>query len=92
MYRIWLEEILGLQVRHGHLRVQPTIPSDWTSFAIAYRYGRSTYEITVENPAGVSHGVSWVELDGVRSETGTVELVDDRFKHRLRVRMGPPAP
>jgi cyclic beta-1,2-glucan synthetase len=53
------------------------------------RHGEARYEIAVENPAGVSHGVALVELDGVALDSPAgVPLVDDRAAHRVRVVMG----
>ena len=49
------------------LRIDPCIPRAWRGFEIAFRYHSARYEIAVENPRGVTRGVSRVELDGVRS-------------------------
>lgn len=37
MYRAWIEEVLGLQVKNGQMRVNPVIPLTWeaSAFAIA---------------------------------------------------------
>ena len=59
--------------------------------------GASRYEITIENPQGVMHGVAWAEIDGrdLAERPLRVELVDDGQVHRLSVRLGqsstPPA-
>ena len=65
MYRAGLEWILGFRVRGGMLVLDPCIPRAWPGFEIRFRYHGARYEIRVENPHGVTRGVSSVELDGV---------------------------
>jgi cyclic beta-1,2-glucan synthetase len=88
MYRVWVEEILGLKIRRGQLRVDPVIPSWWHGFRLYYRHGESIYEIRVENPDGVNHGVAWTEIDGRRLPDHVVTLEEAPIKHRVQVRMG----
>jgi cellobiose phosphorylase len=66
MYRIWIEEVLGLQVRGDSLTLNPCIPKNWDGFTLRYRRGKTLYEITVANPDHVSRGVAFVEQDGQR--------------------------
>lgn len=54
--------------------------------AITYRYGRSTYEIAVEDPGAIRGDAAEVEVDG-RIVVGTViTLVDDGVPHAVSVR------
>ena len=87
MYRTAVEGILGIHVRGGILTVSPCIPRGWTAFEFTYKYGSSRYRIAVENPHGVSTGVSRATLDG-REISGTpceITLVDDGTYHYGRV-------
>lgn len=88
MYRAWIEEVLGMDVAGGALTVDPVIPPGWKHFGIRYRRGEALYEIDVENPDGVSRGVSWVELDGRRLDDRRVPLDETPLRHRVVVRMG----
>ena len=88
MYRAWVEEVLGLQVRGGDLRMNPVIPATWQGFSISYRHGETLYAIQVENPHGCERGVAWVELDGRRMPGGVIPLERGLVKHRVVVRMG----
>jgi cyclic beta-1,2-glucan synthetase len=88
MYRAWVEEILGLKVRGETLRLDPVIPGLWDGFQIKYRHGEAQYEITVENPGHVEHGVERVEMDGRPIEDGTIRLERDLVRHKVLVRMG----
>ena len=64
MYRAGLEWILGFRVRGATLLIDPCMPRAWRGFEIVFRYHSARYEIAVENPHGVSRGVTRVELDG----------------------------
>jgi len=88
MYRAWIEEVLGLQLRSGQLRVNPVIPATWPGFSLNYRHGEAIYAIQVENPHGCERGVAWVELDGQRVAGGLIPLERSLVKHQVVVRMG----
>jgi cellobiose phosphorylase len=92
-YRVWLEEILGFQRRGDTLRLNPVIPKDWPGFRLQYRFGNTSYRISVENPDHCSRGVALVELDGVAAADKIVRLRDDALLHEVRVVLGtrPPA-
>ena len=90
MYRAWVEEVLGLQLRGETLRITPVIPGEWDGFQMSYRHGEAVYEIVVENPEHREAGVAWVELDGGRVENGVIGLERDLVKHRVLVHMGKP--
>ncbi len=88
-YRAGLESILGLQVRADKLVFDPCIPRAWRNYSISYQHENTRYEITVENPNGVSRGVTLVELDGERqSNSNSIILLDDGVSHQVRVRLG----
>jgi cyclic beta-1,2-glucan synthetase len=91
MYRAGLESLLGFRVRGARLLIDPCIPRAWPGFSVAFRHGSARYEVVVENPEGVSRGVSSLELDG-RPVAGPAEVVlaDDGAAHRLRVVLGKP--
>lgn len=58
MYRAGLESILGFRRRGSRLVVDPCIPRAWPGFTIAFRRRSTRYDIAVENPRGVTRGVS----------------------------------
>ncbi|MBA3004835.1 MAG: glycosyl transferase, partial [Desulfurivibrio sp.] len=90
MYRAWVEEVLGLQIRGGQMWVNPVIPATWQGFSLRYRHGETLYEIEVENPQSCERGVVWVEMDGQRVPDGVIHLELGLVKHRVVVRMGTP--
>ncbi len=90
MYRAGVEWILGFRLRGKTLLIDPCIPSKWPGFDIVYRYHGTRYEIAVENPRGVSRGVSSVELDGqaLVQRPAQIKLSDDGVTHRVRIILG----
>lgn len=90
MYRAGIEWILGFRLRGTKLYLDPCIPRAWQSFEMLFRYHSARYEITVENPHGVTRGVSSIELDGasLAGNTTHIELAADGAAHRLRVVLG----
>jgi cyclic beta-1,2-glucan synthetase len=90
MQRAGVESILGLRIEGGALRLNPCIPKSWPRFEITLRHGASRYEIVVENPHGVQHGVAAAELDGEKIATRplSIPLKDDGTVHRLQVQLG----
>jgi cyclic beta-1,2-glucan synthetase len=88
LYRAWIEEILGMKIRGGRMQIDPAIPSGWDGFRIRYRYGDAVYEIEVQNPDHVMHGVKTVEMDGRVLSGGEIELSRELVLHRVTVKMG----
>ncbi len=88
MYRAWVEEVLGLQVRGNEMQINPVIPADWPGFSLRYRHGETFYAIQVDNPDGCQRGVAWVEMDGQRLPSGLIPLERRLVKHQVLVRMG----
>jgi cyclic beta-1,2-glucan synthetase len=89
MHRVGLEGILGFRVRGSTLSLDPCIPRAWSDFEIRFRYHSALYEIRVENPRGVTRGVTSVRVDDVTiAGPGSIELADDGATHRVRVVLG----
>ncbi len=88
-YRAGLEYILGLQVRGDKLVFEPCIPKTWRDYSIVYQYKNTRYEITVENPNGLSRGIGLLELDGESQlNSNSISLQDDGQQHQVRVVLG----
>jgi cellobiose phosphorylase len=88
LYRVALENLLGFQLRGNRLAIRPCISGNWPTFEITYRYRSTTYHITVLNPRGLEQGTPRLTLDGQAVSGETVELVDDRKGHEVRVELG----
>jgi cyclic beta-1,2-glucan synthetase len=46
-YNIGVTEILGLKKEGNTIRFNPSVPSDWTSFELEYKYHDTLYKIKV---------------------------------------------
>jgi cyclic beta-1,2-glucan synthetase len=89
MYRAGLESILGFRLRGPRLVMDPCIPRAWQGFEIVFRYRSARYDIGVENPRGVSRGVSSVKVDDVALVGDrSIVLADDGKTHRVRIVLG----
>ena len=89
LYRAAIEWILGFRVRGTLLSIDPCIPRSWPRYFIRFRYFSAVYEITVENPAGVSRGVKLIEADGKPLSSGpNIPLIDDGGNHQIHVVLG----
>lgn len=75
-YRVWLEEVLGFQLRGETLTIRPSIPKEWEQYRIIYRYKSTPYEIIVSNPSHLSEG-----------KAKEFQLVDDGEIHKIEITM-----
>jgi cellobiose phosphorylase len=85
MYRIWIEEVLGLRVRAGRLSLAPVIPDDWDGFELRYRHGAATYQIRVTR--GAAGSAAEMELDGQRVPGGWILLEDSQKTRNVLLRL-----
>lgn len=65
LYLVLVEDILGLKRRGSVLEIDPCLPEHWREYSLDYRFGSSTYRITVHNPKGLSRGTAKITVDGV---------------------------
>jgi cyclic beta-1,2-glucan synthetase len=90
MQRAGVESILGLTIRGAVLDLDPCIPKGWAKYELTVRRASARYEITVDNPSGVSRGVCFAEVDGAEivERPVRVRIVNDGSAHRVRIRLG----
>lgn len=90
MQRAGVESILGLRIRGAFLHLDPCIPKAWPTFEMSVRRQSARYDIVVDNPAGVSRGVKFAEIDGVEiaERPLRLQMLDDGAVHRVRVALG----
>ena len=66
-YKAGIENLLGLKIQEGYLKIEPCIPKDWKEYQIRYKYKESVYNIIVKNPNSKNsfeNGVSKLNLNG----------------------------
>ncbi len=80
--------ILGVQPDYDGLRINPCIPHTWKGYRVQRHFRGRQFDITVENPDGVCHGVRQLEVDGVLREGTTVPLEGTGPVIKVRVVLG----
>ena len=88
MYRVGIENILGLRLEGDKLKIDPCIPSHWKEYNIKYRYFDTEYSIDIKNPQSINRGVKEVYLDGEKIEGNKIKLSSDKEKHKVKVILG----
>jgi cyclic beta-1,2-glucan synthetase len=74
MWRLGVEQILGLRKEEGELRIDPCIPPAWDGFEAWVQVARQRVHIVVANPEHVARGVKAITLDGEAIETTRIVL------------------
>ncbi|NRP21296.1 Cellobiose phosphorylase [Ensifer adhaerens] len=88
MYRVGLEAILGIRRQGNRLFVKPCIPTEWSTYEVDFRHGRSIYRIKVRNDAKSGEGSYALTLDGKSVGDLSVPLVDDGRDHNIHLVVG----
>ena len=78
--------ILGIRPTYDGLEIDPCICPQWKQYRIRRRFRDALYEITVNNPDGVSKGVKALIVDGVRL-SGTI-IPSAPGEHKVEVILG----
>ena len=80
--------ILGIQPTLDGLKVDPCIPHTLSGFTVTRRFRGATYHITVDNAAGVQHGVKSVTMDGKPLQGSVLPLAAEGAEVNVQVVMG----
>ncbi len=89
LYRAAIEWMLGFRMRGSVFSIDPCIPRSWPSYSMNFRYHSTVYQISVENPSGVSRGVASIEMDGkLLAISPNIPLTDDGGSHQIRIVLG----
>ena len=87
MYRLIVESLLGLKREGKCLRIAPVLPADWPSFKLDYRYGDTSYHITVLQTPDLEENNRCI-IDGEPMAQPCIELIDDGVAHQVEIRHG----
>jgi len=82
MYRVVLEQVLGIQLKAGTLRIAPCIPPEWPGFEVVLQLGGARYEVRAERGAVPAVALA---LDGTALAGGSVPVPDDGAAHLIEV-------
>ena len=80
--------LLGVMPDWNGLRIDPCVPKSWKQFKVHRQYRGETYEITIDNPDGVSKGIKEISVDGKTFQDNLIPVFGDGKKHEIHVLMG----
>lgn len=80
--------ILGIQPDYEGLKIDPCIPADMKGYSITRNFRGTSYQIEIDNSAGVEKGVAVIHVDGVVIEGQHLPLFNDNKIHEVVVKMG----
>jgi cellobiose phosphorylase len=82
MYQFITGSLLGLDLQGDKLIIKPCFPVEWPSVSIAYKYGKSIYNITVyQTSEKISH---WKDGKTI-GEGNVIQLVDTGSETTIEV-------
>ena len=88
MYRLLIENLLGLTRDADTLTLSPVLPPGWKGYTIHYRYRETQYHIKISVVGPATWKVRSVRIDNVAQPDGKIHMVDDRKDHLVRVQVG----
>jgi cellobiose phosphorylase len=80
--------ILGIQPDFKGLVIDPCIPSGWKSFSATRKFRGATYQITVNNPNGVTKGVKSLVVNGEAVTGNRIPVQAAGSVNKIEVIMG----
>ncbi|MGF1632620.1 MAG: GH36-type glycosyl hydrolase domain-containing protein [Phycisphaerae bacterium] len=86
MYRLIIENLLGIHLAVDKLILKPLLPAEWPGFKFTYRWRETHHQIVVHNHGGPD--VTRILLDGKDLPGNEVPLSDDRQTHTIEVHLG----
>lgn len=87
MYRLLVENLLGVNREGDRLRLTPRLPKAWETFKVHYRYLQTVYHIAVIRISADAVDANSITLDGQVLGEPTLPLCDDRQEHAVELRV-----
>ncbi|MEI7834704.1 MAG: glycosyl hydrolase family 65 protein, partial [bacterium] len=81
---VW-EWVLGVRPEVGGLRIDPCMPSHWTTSSMKRDYRGSIYNINITKTAGICKGKVTIKLDGVELPDNLIPPNGDGMEHEVAV-------
>ena len=80
MYQLVLETFVGLKREGDTLHFVPSVPAEWDSFGVSYRYKETVYEIKLTRSSEES-----TRLDGQLQSQNVISMIDDKQTHIVEI-------
>jgi len=88
MYRLLVEDLLGLRLEVDTLTFHPLMPAEWNEYTLHYRHRNTLYHIRVVKVSERATRVHRVVLDGIEQPDRSIHLVDDGKDRSAVVEVG----
>ena len=88
MYRLLIENLLGLSRQVDTLTLAPLLPEGWKEYAVHYRFYETVYHIHVTVAGPATWNVRSVSVDGAEQPDRRIHLADDHQEHAVSVEVG----
>ena len=85
---VYSQMVAGRDAPTFGAKVDPCIPHTLSGFTVTRRFRGATYHITVDNAAGVQHGVKSVTVDGKPLQGSVLPLAAEGAEVNVQVVMG----
>ena len=82
------QSILGIKPQYDGLEISPCIPKDWKSYSITRKFRGATYNISIDNSAGVNTGVALLKLNGESVAGNIVPIQQEGSVNKIEVKLG----
>ena len=87
MYRLIIEELVGLKLEIDRLRFAPRAPATWKTFAVHYQFRSTLFHITLHGKEGWAR-VRRIVVDGKTQEGDTLSLVSGKAEVAAEIHFG----
>jgi cellobiose phosphorylase len=84
LLNVW-EHLMGVRPEVAGLRIDPCLPTEWTSARMTRDFRGATYEIEFAKPAGTGRGTVTVTLDGQPLADNLIPPSGDGKTHQVKV-------
>jgi cellobiose phosphorylase len=88
IYRVLLEGFAGLTAEFDGLKVNPCLPTGWRTISVKRPYRGGVYQITIEDPKGVSRGVAEMTVNGTKIAGDRLPILPAGEVAQVRVVLG----
>ena len=88
LYRLLVEDLLGIRIEVDTLSFAPLLPNDWTEFKVTYRYRNTFYHVRLKKVGDETWKTRRVYVDGAEQPDGKIHLVDDGRPRQAYVELG----
>ena len=88
LYRLLVEDLLGIHLETDVLTFAPLLPSGWTGFKLTYRYRNTFYHVQLQQVGDGTATVRRVVVDGAEQPDLKIHLIDDGRERQCLVELG----